>query len=404
MQVKTTRLSGSHSEGLDAGRGIAAVMVVIFHSLMVFEFEGGKDFYVYTLDSSESWIFVQNLMLALFNGSACVTFFFVLSGTVLSLSLERETRFRAGNMLGYLIKRGFRLYPLLILTAGLAALLQIYYFSPEIYPVTTTWFNASFKIAGSDVPQEFVANALGRSASLNGPAWSIKVELLASAVFPVLYFLSRSAGTAVATAIGLVMAMFMMPGRPEQYHYMHVFIPCFFAGALIPRWGRPLATWFYQSERAIRVLIILISALVLMLTRRVLAPSEFAPADVVLMETLCASVLIAVVLFGRDRAFYHSWGMRTLAEISYGVYLLHCIVLLVIGHAIMPMMPDLLGGPAALGSAFLLAAATLAITLPFAYALHRAFERPMQHIGRLIASLLARRAEDQRRSDAKAYL
>jgi peptidoglycan/LPS O-acetylase OafA/YrhL len=383
---------GGFSYGLGFMRGAAALSVVFFHALLVFRVNGVDDAYRMPSDTSQPWLVVQHFLLGIFNGPACVTVFFVLSGAVLALSLEREASFRVGTVVGYLIKRGFRLYPLLVVAAGLGALLQLYYFDLRTYPAATTWLNTDFKIAEAEVPREFVANALGRSASFNGPAWSIKIELMASAMFPVLYLLSRSAGAAVASAIVLGSIMFILPGAPEKYHYMNVFTFCFFMGALIPRWGRPVAAWFYRSGPSIRRAVILISLLSIMFARRLLAPDAFAPATAVLVETLCASLLIVVVLFGRDRAFFRLWAVRTLAEISYGVYLLHVLVLNVIAHSVLPMMPNLLGSAEALGCGFLLAAATLAVTLPLAYLVYNFIERPLQQLGRLISSILTKRA------------
>jgi peptidoglycan/LPS O-acetylase OafA/YrhL len=124
----------------------AAVLVVLFHGLLVFRVNGVDNPHLLPLNLSDPWLLVQQLLLCVANGPAYVTFFFVLSGTVLTLSLDRDPPAHPGAVLGYLIKRGFRLYPLLVFTAAAAALLQIYYFEPLSYLQATSWFNDSYKI------------------------------------------------------------------------------------------------------------------------------------------------------------------------------------------------------------------------------------------------------------------
>lgn len=377
------------AQGLDAGRGVAAVMVVVFHALLVFELDGVEDGFRLPLGEGGAATLAQGVLLTLFNGPACVTFFFVLSGTVLALSLGREARPGAASLLGYLVKRGFRLYPLLVLCAGLGALLQLLQPAPERFALATSWLNDSYRVAPEELAREFVANATGRSATLNGPAWSIKVELLASAAFPLLFLLARRPGPAAAAGLLLLGGMFLLPG--ERLHHMNVFLPCFFVGALIPLHGGDLARRLSAAPRPLRLLAAGAAALALLATRRVVAPDEFVVPGVVLVETAGAALLIALLLFGPDRPLFHRRPMRVLAEISYGVYLLHCILLLALARAVLPALPDRLGGAEALAAGLLLAVATLAVTLPLAWLLHHGCERPMQRLGHRLATLLARR-------------
>ncbi|MFC7556197.1 acyltransferase family protein [Pseudoroseomonas wenyumeiae] len=250
--------------------------------------------------------------------------------------LDRDPPAHPGAVLGYLVKRGFRLYPLLLFTAAAAALLQLYYFEPHVYSQATGWFNDGYKIDLPSLPAEFLANAQGRSATLNGPAWSIKVEILASAVFPLLYWLSLTPARAMVTAPLLVAAMFLAPGGAMQWHYMNVFLFCFFVGALVPRWGWKVAALLRQMGGWPRVALLAALVLVFMFSRRLLAPTAFAPPLVVVLESLAAGVGVVLLLHGRERAFFHAAPMELLARLSFGIYLLHVVVLSVLGHAVFP--------------------------------------------------------------------
>ncbi|MBU8541465.1 acyltransferase family protein [Falsiroseomonas tokyonensis] len=398
MPANAGPASGHRTDSLDVGRGICSVLVLLFHGLLVLRIDGVDNPHLLPVDVSDPWLLAQHLLLGLANGPAYVTFFFVLSGTVLALSLDRDPPAHAGAVLGYLVRRGFRLYPLLIVSAGIAALLHLYYFELRDWPQATSWFNDSFKIDPAELPAEFLANAQGRSATLNGPAWSIKVEILASAAFPVLYLLSLTARRAVPAALVLCAAMFLLPGSAARWHHMNVFLFCFFLGALLPRWGRPVATWLLRLGRWPRMAVLALLTLVFLFSRRLLAPDAFAPPGAVLLEALCAAVAVVLLLHGRDRVFFHAAPMRLLARLSFGLYLLHMIVLSVIGHAVLPWLPVQLGPVAALGWGLLLTLLAFCITLPLAWVLHALVERPMQQLGRVIATRLARRPSPLQRA------
>lgn len=382
--------SRHRTHSLDVGRGISALLVVLFHGLLVFRVNGADNPHLLPLDLSNPWLVAQHLLLALANGPAYVTFFFVLSGTVLALSLDRDPPVHPGAVVGYLIKRGFRLYPLLVFTAAAAALLQIYYFEPQVYPQATSWFNDGYKIDLASLPGEFLANAQGRSATLNGPAWSIKVEILASAAFPVLYWLSLTPRRALVAAPLLVAAMFLAPGSAERWHYMNVFLFCFFVGALVPRWGWKIAAYLEQMDRWHRIALLAALVLVFMFSRRLLAPTIFAPPLVVVLESMAAGIGVILLLHGRDRAFFHAPPMALLAKLSFGIYLLHVVVLSVLGHLALPFLPQLPGPAQALGLGLLLTLATLGVTVLVAWVLHGVLEYPMQQIGRAISTRMAR--------------
>jgi peptidoglycan/LPS O-acetylase OafA/YrhL len=390
MSGTTLTRPGQRTQSLDIGRGISAVLVVLFHGLLVFRVNGVDNPHLLPLNLSDPWLLVQHLLLGIANGPAYVTFFFVLSGTVLTLSLDRDPPAHPGAVLGYLIKRGFRLYPLLVFTAAAAALLQIYYFQPFSYPQATGWFNDSYKIDLSALPAEFLANAQGRSATLNGPAWSIKIEILASAVFPVLYWLSLTATRALLTAPLLIVAMFLAPGGAAQWHYMNVFLFCFFVGALLPRWGWQVAALLRQMRGWPRAMLLVTLVLIFMFARRLLAPTAFAPPLVVLLESMAAGVGVVMLLYGRDRALFHAAPMELLAKLSFGVYLLHVVILSVIGHAVIRFLPQQLGPVQALGLSLLLSLATLGVTVLVAWLLNTVLEHPMQQVGRVISARMAR--------------
>jgi len=373
------------SHGLGFLRGVAALVVVVFHGLLLFRIGAIDDAYRMPVDLGSAWLSAMHVLLGVFNGPACVTLFFVLSGTVLALSLERDDAASLRTVVAYWIRRGFRLYPLLILGAATGALLQLHYFTDETYAAAATWLNLSYKVPEAEVGRAFVTNALGLSSSLNSPAWSIKIEIAASVVFPALFLLARRNRTALVTLGVLVALMLLWPTERRPLAYVPVFLASFFVGALVPRWGGHVAHRFSRMTRPARWTLVGLILVLLMFADRILAPTRFVSGEVALIETLAAGVLVTLILFGPDRRFYRAWPVRTLGEISYGVYLLHLIVMNVVAFAVLPHLPTALAGGEAVALSTAMIAVTLAITLPLAYAVYRFVERPLQQFGRALS-------------------
>ena len=106
--------------------------MVIFHVFLVLPISG--------IDAPHAELVAQHLFFGFFNGRGLVTLFFVLSGCVLALSLNRAPSFGIRTLPGYWVRRGFRLYSLLILAATLGALLQVNIGTGAI-PSASDWVN-----------------------------------------------------------------------------------------------------------------------------------------------------------------------------------------------------------------------------------------------------------------------
>lgn len=365
-------------------RGAAALGVVLYHCIMVAKLGNLDDAYLRPIDLTDPWLVTQHVLLAMFNGPACVTLFFVLSGAVLAMSQSQE----AVPIGAFWIKRLFRLYPLLVFAATMAAALQTCFFGTELLPNATTWFNEDYKVPLTDLPHAWAANATGVKSSLNSPAWSIKVEIIGSMIFPFILLLVRSLPRALVSILVLTMGMFLLPGHPQHYSYMNLFTLSFVLGAMVPLWGQGPATLFLRQRPKLRLSAIAALILAMMWARRLLAPETFAPAGAILIETLCATALVAIALFGREHRFHrHPWVVR-LSLSSYSLYLLHLPVLFVFAHLLLPRLPQNLSGSEYLITTALLAAATLAITLPFAWMMYTLLEKPLVRLGHRLTAVV----------------
>jgi peptidoglycan/LPS O-acetylase OafA/YrhL len=370
-----------HSEGLTGLRGLAAVVVVIFHALLIFQ--------VGMLDNPQTqsfeqgsfdqgiWVEIASLAaVTLFNGRAAVVMFFVLSGAVLYLSLNGRG-FTFGRDLGsYYVRRAFRLLPVLAFVTILSAGLHEFYFPDQAYPVTTNWMNSYFKTEVT--PMVLIKNMVGYSNSLNSPAWSLYVEIVASVVFPFifLYAMRRKAVlcvlvlAAASWAAGIVVTEIL-------------FMVSFYLGAFVAAYGAAPARRVHALPGPVRAVIAAAVLLCLLTFRRFYDPGAWHTWPTVLVESSAAAILIALVLFAeRPVRILTSPAVLFLGNISYSLYLIHFIVLFMLAHTVAPMVQAPLAAETALMLNVMLAISTLAVSIPLAFLLYQAVEKPFQRIGR----------------------
>jgi peptidoglycan/LPS O-acetylase OafA/YrhL len=370
------------SDNLAALRGVAATAVVVFHALLIFRVAGYDDPHRLPFDTGSGWLLLNHILLGLVNGHAAVILFFVLSGTVLALSLARTPRLTLTNLSGYYVRRALRLGPPLITVSVAAALLHIYYFDNTGFAATTSWMGEYYR----HVPTltEVSRNAAGLSDSLNAPAWTIRVEIAASIVFPFLYLASLRDRLVWPVLAVLTLILFLPVPASGLVNY---FI-CFFIGALIPRFGAAVARAYFDLPRAIRLVVLGTALATMGWFERVSAPElHMDPAEVMAM-TIAAAFLVAIVYYGPARPWLQTRTALFLGEVSYGIYLIHFGVLFAIAHAVAPHVGPL--APAeALALNLALAAATLAVTVPLAALSYYGLERPCQQLGRIASRRIA---------------
>jgi peptidoglycan/LPS O-acetylase OafA/YrhL len=148
---------------IDSLRGIAALIVVVFHMIDVF-------FFNFQFGKSENQI--TNIKIAarsIFNGSDWVSFFFVLSGFSLSLYyLKNQVDIDLKN---FYMKRFFRVYPLYILV------LLVTFF--VVYP-HTSWSSLSSQALLFNFRNELIP-----------PSWSLSIEWIGSLLIPFFILIFR---------------------------------------------------------------------------------------------------------------------------------------------------------------------------------------------------------------------
>lgn len=170
MNVQSTVFSDSktHYEILDGLRGVAAIMVVIFH---LFEtFTGGN-----------------HLVQIINHGYLAVDFFFVLSGFVIGYAYD--DRWNKMTLMDFFKRRLIRLHPMIIAGMVIGAIGFYYSASPIVFPLINGvpfWKLILITLIGFTllpVPTSFDIRGWAEMHPLNGPAWSLFFEYVANLLY-----------------------------------------------------------------------------------------------------------------------------------------------------------------------------------------------------------------------------
>lgn len=360
---------------LDALRGIAAVIVVAYHSLLVFpdlyEILGGHG--VSFAESGEPLAIALTLtpVSLLWAGREAVLPFFVLSGFVLALPFDKAACARPWWP-SFLAKRAVRLLvPCAIIAAALALLVPALGVAPR--PELSDWVNGSWQEPVTAAMAVQHALLLGGDYMLNNPMWTLHYELRASLLFPAMMVLAAFGSLVLAgvVAAGVLLCLVEMKLVGSGMLTTLLFLPYFALGALLARHRRAIAGWV--ARRRVLGTAALWLLCYLLLTLRWIVPLADLPSDIA--SGAGAGLLIALILgSSRLEAALKTPALLRLGAISYSLYLVHVPVLLA-GLHLAPALP-----------AWLVAALAPVVSLLAAMLLHRWVERPSIHLGRQLAA------------------
>ena len=265
--MKTTYLpSKPRYEILDGLRGVAALIVVIYHLCETYANDGAAS------------VFLPN------HGYLAVDFFFVLSGFVIGYAYD--DRWDRMSLWSFFKRRLIRLHPMVIMGTLIGAAL-FYFGESNAFPLieNTTWNTLLFiTLLGClmiPTPPSWDIRGWGETNSLNGPTWSLLWEYLANILYALIIrrFSRLILGVFVALSalltldVALNIDTFGLLGQrpglectlvggwsltPQQLYIgiTRLFYP-FFAGLLLSRmhWTLRVRRGFYWCSLAIIVVL-----------------------------------------------------------------------------------------------------------------------------------------------------
>lgn len=344
---------------LDSIRGAAALIVVTAH--------------LHFAARPETWFLSLN-GLRIFNQSVfAVAIFFVLSGLVLFLQIERERV----NYFRFVVRRAFRIFPACIFAVTASYVIYLLW-SPAPVVSRGEWFNEV------TWPPGITFDSYVGHLSLSGPdallrtLWSLVIEWRVSLIFPAIVMLFMwspwlagliSAGAALAIAaspVSLITAGAY--GIPGWYFYVAFFSTFFVAGTLIAAYRLHLVLFFRKWPLA-RYALLAVS--IYYLCFRSASDDRYGYMTLGLVG--CA-LIIFCMSDSRARRLLRLRPFRYLGKISYSLYLVHIIWIGILFRA--------LDGT----NALVISVAVIAASILSADLTYRWIEAPANRLGRRISA------------------
>ena len=376
---------------LEALRGVAAMMVLFHHFLLVIVPRlHGRNF------PDDPIALVRTPLYALVNGTAAVAIFFVLSGFVLTFRALEERDGR--QLLVGVLKRWPRLVPLVATVNVLSAIFLTFGLYQD-----RTWFGASaFEqdtfVIGSALAEGTFWTFFNGSANFNSSLWTMHYELFGSfvayATALVLIF-QKSLWRAMAIGAIVILLLATMTGKGGVYYAMPV------AGVLVAR--------LYVERNAIA------SALSFMIPLRVpialgtagvvvvlcgydgyskpvgfyafMTHFEWADTEPFVHGVAAVAILALVLFFDPVRRCLAGPTAALLGRLSFPVYLVHLPILLGLVSPVHSYLTARFDKTVAAPAAF---AVFIALTLAAAYPLARLDEAWVRKLRDIASSAVAK--------------
>lgn len=296
--------------------------------------------------------------------------FFVLSGYVLALSLRRSG-VTLDSTRSFYVRRLFRIYPAALAASafGLAARLM----APEHHdPVFSNWFNAEVQhslLSFADLGRCF----LTLKADIIPPLWSIRVELICSALIPLLVLAARKG---FAIPITLILIGLTATGLiPSQLLYL----VCFSLGVTLTEFDHLFARLPLRTP-------LMIAAIAILLFGRLASPMwrfevGYGAVSPILFESAAAMILIGCIASGSLPGL-RAQPLVWLGDISYSIYIWHFPVMTTLAFALSPFAQK---SPTV--DTLTLMGATLVVTLILSHASYRLLEIPGIKLGAAVQKM-----------------
>jgi peptidoglycan/LPS O-acetylase OafA/YrhL len=355
-----------HIDELQSLRGVAALTVVVSHMTPVYVLPRGARI---AIDS-------------VFNAHASIIVFFVLSGYVLTGSLLRRG-LSWTSIKGFYLGRLFRLFPALWAASMISALFLLWRPTQTIHPAPSFWFGLFLHPLPSAAKLGLAALAF--DTSLIMPVWSIFIELMGSAIMPlVVILMSARARIFEWVLFGMGVASFLLAHAPHRLNSLAYMFDFALGAWLASGNGKRLAG--NSLSRLFGAAFTLIFFRFLWFSIRNGHPMPLYGYDdplPMLVEGIAAFFLIGSLAseHGRIRLLRSRWAVW-LGNVSYSLYLIHFPVTILVAKFLGRAFSSTTSATTA--TAVLMPIA-LAISFGLAFLLYRLVEIPSIALGKKVS-------------------
>jgi peptidoglycan/LPS O-acetylase OafA/YrhL len=397
MSGQPTRATAGRVVALDGLRGLAALVVVVHHVLILSSVTLADAYlHIHSRDTSSAawWLTYSPLHLAWAGGEA-VYVFFVLSGFVLAWPLARG---RDMDWLAYYPKRMLRLYIPVWGSLAVAAALALVVHRRHV--TGASWvLNAEAPVVWHLPPRD-AALLVSDVSTLNGPLWSLRWEVVFSLLLPAFIVFGALFRRLGPVKLLLLLLMVFAASKGSKYAVdgnPYVFyMPMFGIGVLLAfhsEWVRQVVRaadrgrirWFWPATGA--------AAVICLLARWLPVHAETARGSTLLLGRPLANVCAVIGAAWIVVMFWHcapvarvgaSPAVQWLGVRSFSLYLTHVPVI----TSLVLLFPHLSTG--------LLLVVAIPLCLAVASGFYRLVEGPghrfSQRVGAWVTRVHARRA------------
>lgn len=353
---------------MESLRGIAALVVVLFH---VSQSVGGVSAHLQDIVGVWFAIFIFTTQ-TIFNGSSAVILFFVLSGFVLGLNAEPHLSVR--SYAAFIVRRIFRLLPLAIVAVMFSAIMW------------RLFSDQNFSL------RDILENALLLHTNIDGPLWSLRVEVILSLAFPLLFFCLTRTGPAVRLTALLTIFFATLTGYTAS---ITDYWAAFALGIVVPSFGRTLIEEI-GSKVSAWVLLPVFALYTLTPISRTFGWYGYQVH--LIFWTAGAFYIVSWAMYGRNavlsRALSHPFAMW-LGRVSFSLYVLHYPIVTIVKQHLAERVSH-----AGMVQALVTGLVALPLSLVAAEICFWLVESPTRLIGRQVSALFSRQSQTGLRSPA----
>jgi peptidoglycan/LPS O-acetylase OafA/YrhL len=376
---------------LDSLRGLAALIVVLHHFKLLWSEE------VMRGKSDLSRRAFEFLVYPFTCGHEAVILFFVLSGFVLSLPAIAS---RAQSYPVFILRRIFRIYVPFLAALGLAILGNIFFAG---HFTRSEWFSEfwSGPVDWRSARSHVLFLGLYNTDQFDPPIWSLVHEMRISIFFPFLCLIALklkplkqlimaafiSCGSIVAIQLLPLLHLEPMERFQDPYLDSGKYAALFIVGIYVARQRTVISEIFSSLSQRTRTCIGILSLVgyaygsreFMSLAGRVTQKDLLNPADWI--TAMSAAGLIVCALNSQSWSQVLRWRpILELGKMSYSIYLLHFIVMLVVVHLLYGRIPLLV-----------IFSICLLVVIPMSWAFNRLIEVPLIDLGRKLSAIYAQR-------------
>jgi peptidoglycan/LPS O-acetylase OafA/YrhL len=379
---------------IESLRGLAALSVAFAHCGIVLLMYDG------TIGPNRPNVGAAWLLLPfdyLLNARAAVVVFFVISGLVLAMALDRQPAHRSPiRLAGFVARRALRLYPahiaalcLFLPLAGLT-IFQIPIHDPGGLegPGPSLEYWAGRSVYGSFDTGTFLSNAALLSNYYNPPIWTLQVELIGGLCLPFFAALSRAGRLgADIVAIALLFMIGAWLDRSLGYPTLLVYLPAFYLGCMARTHGRRLAALAGRHARGPIALVGV--ALLLLVVPEALVGPAYAHQLILLSMALASFAIVSALAWTSSRAIgavLLNPAARWVGRVSYSFYLWHALIMFAVVRLELAILPGELFGRWDQVLRALTFLVSTGIALAIAGFSYRWIERPFIGVGKRLGS------------------